>query len=129
MPNVRIEVRRGWVGARRGAVIDAVHAAMVEAIRIPVWDRTLRLVEHDAEDFATPPGRGERYTLVEITLFAGRSPEARRALYRAIVRNLGALGVPALDIKTVLIEVPAENWGVRGGSAASDIDLGFEVKV
>jgi phenylpyruvate tautomerase PptA (4-oxalocrotonate tautomerase family) len=129
MPNTRIEVKRGWVGAQRRALIEAVHAALVEAIRIPEHDRTLRLIEHDAADFSVPPGRGEQYTLIEITLFAGRSMTAKRALYRAIVRNLGGLGVPPEDVKIALIEVSAENWGVRGGHAASDIDLGFEVKV
>src|SRR5258708_10249691 len=129
MPNTRIEVKRGWVGAERGAVIEAVQSALIEAIRIPDHDRTLRLIEHDPDAFAAPPGRSEKYTLVEITLFTGRSMAAKRALYRAIVRNLGALGVPADDIKIVLIEVPAENWGVRGGQPASEVDLGFEIKV
>jgi phenylpyruvate tautomerase PptA (4-oxalocrotonate tautomerase family) len=129
MPNTRIEVKRGWVGAQRAALIEAVQSALVEAIRIPEHDRTSRLIEHDPDAFAAPPGRGEKYTLVEITLFSGRSMAAKRALYQAIVRNLGAFGVPANDIKIVLIEVPPENWGVRGGQAASEIDLGFEIKV
>jgi hypothetical protein len=30
---------------------------------------------------------------------------------------------------TVLHEVPLENWGIRGGTPASDVDLGFEVGV
>jgi phenylpyruvate tautomerase PptA (4-oxalocrotonate tautomerase family) len=129
MPNTRIEVKRGWIGEQRAAVIEAVHAAMVEAIRIPEHDRALRLIEHDPADFSAPPERSDKYTLVEITLFAGRSPEAKRRLYRAIVRNLSALGIPPMDIKTVLIEAPTENWGIRGGKAASEVDLGFEVNV
>ena len=28
-----------------------------------------------------------------------------------------------------LRESPAENWGIRGGQAASDVDLGFDVNV
>ena len=55
-----------------------------------------------------PPGRGEKFTLVEITMFAGRSTGAKRALYKSVVRNLGALGVPALDIKITLIETPPD---------------------
>ena len=129
MPNTRIEVKRGWVGDQRAAVIAAVHAAMVEAIKIPEDDRALRLIEYDGDAFSAPPERSDKYTLVEITLFAGRSIEAKRKLYRAIVRNLSALGVPPMDIKTVLVEVPPENWGVRGGKAASEVDLGFEIKV
>jgi phenylpyruvate tautomerase PptA (4-oxalocrotonate tautomerase family) len=87
------------------------------------------LIEHDPADFSAPPDKSDKYTLIEITLFTGRSIEAKRKLYRAIVRNLSALGVPPMDIKIVLVEVATENWGVRGGKAASDIDLGFEIKV
>ncbi len=76
-----------------------------------------------------PPGRGERFTVIEITLFAGRSMAAKRALYRALVRNLGGLGVPPADVKITLIEAPPENWGVGGGQPASEVDLGFEIEV
>ena len=54
---------------------------------------------------------------------------AKRALYQAIVRNLAVLDVPPLDIKITLIETPPENWGVRGGMPASEIDLGFKIDV
>ena len=87
------------------------------------------LTEHPAEAFEIPPGKRERFTLVEVTMFAGRSLDAKRRLYRAVVRNLGRLGVPASDVLTVLHGVPLENWGIRGGTPASDVDLGFEVGV
>ena len=128
MPNTRIETRRGWV-ADPSALIDAVHDALIEALRIPVSDRTLRLIEHEPERFSAPPGKGPRYTIVEITMFSGRSMDAKRMLYAAIVRNLGTLGVPPGDVKITLIDVPLENWGVRGGKPASEVELGFEVRV
>ena len=73
MPNVRIKVKRGWVGAQRAAVIDVVHRTMVETIRIPENDRALRLIEHDSDAYSTPPERGDKFTPVEITLSAGCS--------------------------------------------------------
>ena len=60
---------------------------------------------------------------------AGRSLEAKRALYQAIVRRLEALGTPPKDVFVVLHEPPMQNWGIRGGLPASEVDLGFEVKV
>jgi len=128
MPNTTIETRAGWI-TDASAVIEAVQSALRDALRLPEWDRTLRLMEHAPDHFAVPPGRGPRYTLIEVTMFSGRSLAAKRALYQAIVRNLGALGVPADDIKITLIEVPPENWGIRGGQPASEVDLGFEIKV
>jgi hypothetical protein len=128
MPNTLIATRAGWV-TNPEAVIDAVQSALREALKIPEADRTLRLILHPASHFAVPPGRGEKFTLIEITMFSGRSMGAKRNLYQAIVRNLGALDVPPLDIKITLIEAPPENWGLRGGMPASEIDLGFKIDV
>jgi len=128
MPNTLIATRAGWI-TDLGAVIDAVQSALREALKIPEGDRTLRLIEHPPSHFAVPPGRGEKFTLIEVTMFSGRSMGAKRTLYQAIVRNLAALDVPPSDIKITLIETPPENWGVRGGLPASEIDLGFKVDV
>ena len=128
MPNTLIATRADWI-ADPAAVIEAVQSALREALKIPEHDRTVRLMEHASSHFAVPPGRGEKYTLIEITMFAGRSMHAKRSLYQAIVRHLGAAGVPAADIKITLIEIPPENWGVRGGIPASEIDLGFKIDV
>src|SRR5262245_43694817 len=113
MPNTLIATRTGWI-KDPAAVIEAIQSALREALKIPEGDRTLRLVEHAPSHFAVPPGRSERFTLVEITVFSGRSMSAKRSLYQAIVRNLGAAGVPTADIKITLIETPPENWGLGG---------------
>ena len=129
MPNAQIEVRRRYSPEEEEQVIAAVHAALMEGIKTPEWDRTIRLVAHEPHRFAAPPGRGDRYTLVDIDLFTGRSLEAKRALYQALIRNLGKLGIPADHVKVLLRESAAENWGVRGGVPASEVDLGFKVDV
>ena len=64
-----------------------------------------------------------------ITMFAGRSLSAKRALYQAIVRNLEPFGVPPGDVRIILQEVARENVGMRGGKAAVDLELGYEVRV
>jgi phenylpyruvate tautomerase PptA (4-oxalocrotonate tautomerase family) len=129
MPLVKVETRRGLSAERKRLVLDAVHAALVTAFRIPESDRHQRVVEYDAGDFEIPPGKGERYTIVEIDAFAGRSLDAKRLLYKEIVSGLGQAGIPPGDVLIVVRDVARENWGLRGGQAASDIDLGFEIEV
>jgi len=129
VPNVTIEVRKRYTKDQEEGIISAVHAALMEGIKIPEWDRTIRLIVHEPHRFATPPKTDDRYTLVDIDLFTGRSLSAKKALYRAIVNNLGKLGIPSDHIKVLLRESPADNWGVRGGVPASEIDLGFKVDV
>ena len=129
MPNVTIEVRKRYTREQEQEIINAVHAALMEGIRTPEWDRTIRLLVHEPHRFATPPQKDDRYTLVEVDLFSGRSLDAKKALYRAIVANLGSFGIPADHITILLRESTAENWGVRGGLPASEVDLGFKVDV
>lgn len=60
--------------------IEAVYQAQLEALQVPPDDRHIRILEHPAEYFHAPPDKSENYTLVEISLFAGRSIDAKRAL-------------------------------------------------
>jgi len=62
-------------------------------------------------------------------MFAGRSLSAKRALYQAIVRHLEPFGVPPSDVRIILHEVARENVGMRGGKAAVDLELGYEVRI
>jgi hypothetical protein len=129
MPDVLAEVRKGWVASRGVQFLDAIHAAIVETLHTPEDDKVLRLVEHPPEHFAIPGSASERYTHIEITMFAGRTLAAKRALYKAIVRNLEPFGVPANDVKIILIEVSPGSVGMRGGVAACDLDIGYEIRV
>ena len=129
MPNVTIEVRRQYAPDEETQIIAAVHAALMEGLKTPEWDRTIRLITHEPHRFAVPPGCGDRYTLVDIDLFTGRSLEAKRELYKALVRNLGTLGIPPDHIKVLLRESSVENWGIRGGVPASEVDLGFKINI
>ena len=129
MPLARIEVRKKWGPEQAQAIIEAIYQAQREALKVPEHDRQIRLIEHSPEHFHVPPGKTENYTLVEISIFTGRSIEAKRALYQAIVKNLGQVGIAAADVFIVLHEIPLENWGIRGGIPASEVDLGFKVNV
>lgn len=131
MPAVTIETRCQRSPLDERALIDAVHQALVHAFQIPAHDRDVRLIVHEPHRFACPPNLAEPalFTIVSIDAFAGRSLEAKRTLYRSIVDNLAALDIPANHITIVLREIPTMNWGVRGGQAACDVDLGFRIAV
>lgn len=129
MPLVKIETRKSWNASQKKKIMEAVHLAMREALKIPENDRTIRFHEYHSEDFQVPPEKTENYILVEISMFTGRSLQAKKDLYKGIVANLGKLGILTSDVFIVLHEVPSENWGIRGGIPASEVDLGFKVGV
>ncbi|MEV0674678.1 tautomerase family protein [Mycobacterium sp. NPDC050441] len=131
MPSTLIEVRRSYLQSEEVAIIDAVHDALVVAFQIPVGDKHVRLVSHEPHRFSHSPGlaQPDLYTLVTIDCFAGRSVQAKRNLYLEIVNRLEALGIPPNHVTIVLRDNPIQNWGIRGGQAACDVDLGFDVNV
>lgn len=129
MPLVKIERRRRDGACAKADLFEAVHQAIRAAFHTPPHDRTQRFVEYQAEDFEIPPGCSEALTIIEISAFAGRSLDAKRALYREIVSRTSALGIPSEDVFIVLHDVPLENWGLKGGQAACDVDFGFKIKV
>jgi phenylpyruvate tautomerase PptA (4-oxalocrotonate tautomerase family) len=131
MPTALIEVRRQYSEAEEVAIIDAVHSALVAAFLIPPEDKNVRLIAYEPHRFACSPNRTEPelFTLVSIDCFAGRSVQAKRNLYTEIVDRLATLGIPRDHVLITLREIQAENWGIRGGQAASDVDLGFDVHV
>lgn len=129
MPVAKIHVRKSRSADEKEALMAAVRLALTDALGTPERACQFLYVAYSPEDFAIAPERTDNFTLIEITLFAGRSPEAKKKLYREIVQNLGALGIEPLDVFVILLDVPLENWGIRGGVPASEVDLGYKVNV
>lgn len=77
---------------------------MVSAFQIPESDRDVVLDLHDENRRIISTGRLERYTRVEIV-------GIKRPLFRTIVENLEAVGVPRSETRIFQIEPPAESWG------------------
>ena len=129
MPLVNVSLLKGRPKEEKRALLDAIHAALIGTFKIPENDRHQRIFEFEPEDFVLPEGKTSNYTLIEVSVFPGRSLDAKRKLYRTIMQLLGELGIQRNDILIVLNEPPLDNWGVRGGIPASEVDLGFELDV
>ena len=131
MPSVLIEVRQQYPADIEKGIMDAVHSALRECFKILPGDRNIRFLAHQPQHFECPPDREQPqyYTHISIDCFTGRSIEAKRALYQTIVKNLEAFDIPNDHVKILLREITPDNWGIRGGLAACDIDLGYDLNV
>ncbi len=99
------------------------------ALDYPADKRFHRFVGLDAEDFVYPPDRGDDYTIIEISLFSGRSEEAKRRLITELFERLeNDAGTPAHSVEITITETPRVNWGIRGQNAA-DLSLGYRIDV
>ncbi len=129
MAIARIEVVGVLTPGERRDRLDAVHDALVTALQVPSDDPTVSITEIDPGNVILPGGVGDRYTIVEITMFAGRSMETKRALYTSLCASLTSVGIPLPAVLINIVEVSTDNWGVRGGIPASEVDLGFQVDI
>lgn len=123
MPLVRIDVPRSMPQATRRAVADGVHAALVEAIKIPADDRFQIVAEHAPDGLIADPGylgisRSAGFLAVQVYFRRGRSEDLKRALYAAIARNLARdAKVRPEDVLIVLTENDPVDWSFGNGIA------------
>ena len=130
MPLVRIEILKGKDPSYKKSIMAGVHKALLESLKIKEEDNFQRLYELEKENFAIAPHKTEKFIIIEITLFRGRSYEAKKGLYKKIVENLGqSPGISGEDIMIVLHEVPLEHWGLQGGKPANEINFDFNIHV
>ena len=127
MPLIKVHIRDGKTKDHKKAVLDGIHKALVSAFEIPEKDRTMLLTEYAAEHF---DGRDVNFTIVEIMAFAGRSKDAKKQLYKEIVDNVSqTTTLNPTDIFIIVNDIPQDNWGIRGGQMASDVNLGFKTDI
>jgi phenylpyruvate tautomerase PptA (4-oxalocrotonate tautomerase family) len=113
----------------RERLSDAIHACIVEALEYPPDKRAQRFFPLQREDFRYPPGRTERYTIIEISMFEGRSVEAKKRLIRLLFERLERdCGIAPTDVEVTLFETPRHNWGIRG-LPADELALDYRVDV
>jgi phenylpyruvate tautomerase PptA (4-oxalocrotonate tautomerase family) len=112
----------------RPTLSDAIHGCVVEALAYPPDKRFHRFFLLEAEDFVYPSDRSEAYTIVEISMFEGRSVEAKKQLVRLLFERLEACGIPPNDLEITITETPRHNWGIRG-VPGDELGLGYKVEV
>ena len=108
---------------------DLIHACVMEAFGLPEGKRAHRFFPLAEDDFYYPADRSSRYTIIEISLFEGRSIEAKKQLFRLLFeRAQDELNMAPLDLEITLTETPRHNWGIRG-VPGDELDLNYKIEV
>ena len=114
---------------QREKLSDTLHTCIVEAFKYPENKRAHRFFYMDDGDFYYPEGRSSQYTILEISLFEGRSIASKKMLYKLIFERFESeLGISANDVEITLFETPLHNWGIRG-KPADELVLDYQVLV
>lgn len=122
MPLLHIAMRAGKPEAYRQAILDGLYDAMRAALDVPEDDAFMSITEHGPGNFRCGTGygvaRSDDALLIQITVFASRTAEQKKALYRQIADRLGANpGIRPEDVFVNVLDAPKENWSVGHGIA------------
>lgn len=124
MPLVRIDVLTGYSAAERKSIGDCIQRAMTETLGVPVRDRFQLITEHEPDSFDFDRAyldidRTDRFVLVQVTLSAGRTTEAKQTFYARLAELLAeAVALRQEDLAIVLVENERPDWSFGRGEAS-----------
>lgn len=108
---------------------DVINQCMVEALSFPDNKRAHRFIAMNADDYFYPEGRSNAYTVIEISMMAGRSVETKKKLIHLLFQRIESMvGISPIDIEITISESPACNWGFRG-MTGDEASLNYKVNV
>lgn len=94
---------------------DAVHACCRAAYGLPAEKRFHRFIELAPENYIYPDDRGDNSTIIEISLFAGRTAATKKALINLLFERFqNDVGISAHYLEITIFETAPGNRGVRG---------------
>jgi phenylpyruvate tautomerase PptA (4-oxalocrotonate tautomerase family) len=128
VPTAKIFGLRESLAPVRDALSDALHECIVDALQFPREKRLQRFFLLEREDFRFPESFTNRYTIIEISQFEGRSVETIKELVRQIYERVPpATGIPKEAIDVTVFETPRYAWGLNGKSGEEP--LAYRVSV
>ena len=129
MAQIKVYGLREHLDPVKAELSDVIHSCVVDALSFPPDRRAHRFFLLAPEDFYYPAGRTPRYTIVEISMFEGRSVEAKKNLIRLLFERAERdLDLAPADLEVTITETPKHNWGFRG-QPGDEIGLNYKVEV
>lgn len=128
MPIVKISCFDHWSEIDRYDISQIIHEALLESFKIPQSDFNHRFELFSENQWQIPDTKTTKYILIEMTIFPGRSKEAKAKLFKSITDKLFIKGIKGNDCTIILYEPPLENWGMNGLRGDQD-DIGFNLNI
>ncbi|MEV5027918.1 tautomerase family protein [Paenibacillus sp. LPE1-1-1.1] len=129
MAQVKVFGLKESLNSIKGRFSEIIHSCVVEAFIFPLDKKFHRFFPMDKEDFYYAPGRTEAYTIIEISIFEGRSLDSKKQLIRLLFERIQSeLSISPEDIEITILETPKSNWGIRG-LPGDELQLNYNVNV
>ncbi|ANE48834.1 4-oxalocrotonate tautomerase [Paenibacillus swuensis] len=129
MAQVKIFGSREHLNPIKERLSEVIHSCVVEAFKLPPDKKFHRFFPMDKEDFLFAPGRTEAYTVIELSIFEGRSVESKKQFIHLLFERIQIeLQIFPQDIEITIFETPKSNWGIRG-FPGDELRLNYNVNV
>lgn len=129
MAQVKIYGIKTSLDAKKENLSKAIHESLMEAFGLPENKRFHRYISLNEGDFFYPLDRSQQYTIIELSIFEGRSVEAKKELLNLIFSKVKQYtDIDSQDVEITIFETPMSNWGIRG-MPGDELALNYKVKV
>lgn len=113
----------------REKLSEVLHDCIVEAFHYPREKKAHRFIYIEEDSFFYFAGRTSKHTIIEISVFEGRSIAAKKKLYGLLFQKFETeFGITPMDLEITIFETPMHNWGIRGKSG-DELVLNYQVEV
>jgi len=121
MPLVRIDITGPKSEAYKQALLSGARAAVTSALGAPNDRVSVRVIETPAECVDVPGCRTERFTLVEVLMFEGRTPQLKSALVSALREAFAEdPGIEPSEVMVFTHDASSIDLDAPAGQATSD---------
>lgn len=129
MAQIKIYALNKTIKRHRDHLSIAIHQALTKTLKYPIEKKFQRFISLESEHFIYPSDRTESYIIIEISMFEGRTKEAKKALINTLFQNINDLcGIDFNDMEITIFETPKENWGIRGKNA-DELQLNYQINI
>lgn len=108
---------------------DVIHSCLIDAFEYPHNKKFHRFFPMEQENLYFESNRTMAYTIIEISIFEGRSVEAKKRLINLLIARIdNKLKISPQDIEITIFETPKHNWGIRG-LPGDELALHYKVNI
>jgi len=108
---------------------QVIHSVMVDVVGLPENKKFQRYFPMETDDFLFPSDRSAAYTIIEISMFEGRTDQVKKELIQLLFTRMNEqLKLSPNDVEITIFETPRSPWGIRG-LPGDELDLSYKVEV